>query len=185
MNIARALLLTVAASSMWAGQIANMQYITATGSPGFFIFEVDGDRRELVCDQFFPPVTTSPYQAIVATLDDLTGTALERNGDPMALMKYQQVGMLVTRAYEPGLIDFVVEASRFIVDGGGPVSGTTASLLAWVQTQNPADYDFSNFRIYANPDFQEQTGYLVPEPSTWALMVCGSLAFLGRRKFMN
>src|SRR5437868_4759862 len=67
--IVRALLCVILpASTAWAAQItANMLYLTGT-NPGFFTFSVNGLDQQLLCDQFFPNVTTQSYVSRVATL---------------------------------------------------------------------------------------------------------------------
>ena len=174
------LLLLFLGSPAWAAPIVTMFFRGAIGpTPGFFLMEVDGVLNPLLCDQFLPNVTTEPYQAIVATLDDLTGTTLERQGDPNALQKYQLVALINLRAYQDAsLASDAVRASRFVVDGFGPMPNSSLDLLAWAQAQNPADYpELAGFKIYANPITQELTGYDVPEPATVILIAGGLLSF--------
>jgi hypothetical protein len=158
----------------------------AVTSPGFFLMEIDGVINPLLCDQFLPNVTTEPYQAIVATLDDLTGTTLERQGDPNALEKYQLVALINLRAYQdPSLAADAVRASRFVVDGFGPMPNSSLDLLAWAQAQDPADFaaELATFKIFANPITQELTGYIVPEPGTVFLIAGGLLSLIAVRRF--
>ena len=176
----------VFATCAWGNQITvNMLNIPVSSpqpEPNFFVFDIDGTIWDLLCDQISPNVTSLPYTAMVATLDDLTGTALNRIGDPDALKKYQMIAILDLLAYaNPALAPDVTWANRFIVDGSGPLPGQAAALVAFVQTQNPANYDLSGFRIFYGIrrdgsffDTQEQTGYS-PEPST-LILVLSSLA---------
>lgn len=167
--------------SAWATTTSTLVFKQAITPVGFFLFSVDGVDRLLLCDQFFPNVTTEPYAATVATLADLSATQLGRNGDPLALVKYQQVAILDLRAYaDPTLAPDVVQAIRSIVDGQGVRSQVAIDLLKYAAAQNPANFDLSGFKIFAsgtarNPGAQEQTGFFVPEPSTFGFVFLGGL----------
>jgi hypothetical protein len=150
-------------------------------NPGFFTFSVDGSPQTLLCDQFFPNVTTSPYTSKVATLTDLANTQLVANGDPAALLKYEQVAILDLQAYaNPTIAGDVVRAARIIVDGSGPNTPGSQQLLDFVRGQNPANYDLTGFKIFTSPRSlngdpitQEITGFEVPEPSSVTLFLIG------------
>jgi hypothetical protein len=173
----------LAASSAPAATLYFQQFIS---SPGFYEFTVDGVTQLLLCDQFSPNVTTEPYTAMVLTLADLTGSQLDRNNDPLLLQKYQQVAILDLRAYaDPSLAPDVVRAIRFIVDGHGPLTPGAQDLLDYVALQNPADFDLTGFRIFVGVGTvtQEQTGFLTPEPATYAMMSIGLIGlFYARSK---
>lgn len=183
-------------SSSWASTVfVDMVNIGAVQpQPNFFIFDVDGVTRYLLCDQFLPNVTTQPYTAMVATLDDLSGTALIRQGDSvdLARQKYTWIAILDSLAYgDPSLAPDVTRANRFIVDGGGPMTAESTALLTFAVGANPADYDLTGFRIFVGIrpqdgsflDTQEITGH-IPEPATVVLMgsALGVVALLVRRK---
>lgn len=185
------ILVLLLSSSLFAGRvleaqdqrdIVRMHYLGSLQSPGFFLFDIDGVATLTLCDQFDPAVTTEPYLAIVVRLDDLTGTVLQQQGDPLALLKYQWLGILASLAFDnAALAGDVTRAMRFIVDGHGALTSPAQDLLAWVQTQNPADYSerLSQFLILTpvvgpgNPVTQEQVTYFVPEPATTLLLGAG------------
>ena len=169
-------LFLILGSSASAAQVYNMFYLGAVSSPGFFNFTVNGEFQQLLCDQFSPNVTTQPYQALGYSLADLSGTTLGLQGDPQALHKYQEVAILDIQAYlNPTLAPDVVRANRIIVDGSGPTTPGAAALLAFVQNENPANYNLTNFIILVGANTQEQTGFLqhAPEPGTWILLGAG------------
>lgn len=145
-----------------------MQFVGGT-NPGFFTFLVNGVSKRLLCDQFAPNVTSLIYISSVATLADLSNTQLAANGDPQALLKYQQVAILDLLAYnDPSLAADVVRANRIIVDGQGQNLPHVQQLLDFVRAQNPANYDLSGFKIYTSPIVngarltQEITGIDIP-----------------------
>ena len=176
-------LFLILGSSASAAPVYNMLFLGPVSSPGFFIFDVNGTTQQLLCDQFSPNVTTSPYQALGYSLADLTGVGLALAGDPLALQKYQKVAMLDLMAYaDPTLAPDVVRANRIIVDGSGATTPGAAALLALVATLNPANYNLSGFVILVNPITQEQTGFFgggggggggAPEPGTLILLGAG------------
>ena len=85
--------------SAWSTVIT--QTLTNTGglNPGFSIFTIDGvTGQRLLCDQFFPNITSSTYSSLVFGLADLTSTsqvALIRAGNTLAqaLDKYKLVAL--------------------------------------------------------------------------------------------
>jgi hypothetical protein len=186
-----AALVWLGASSSWAATIANMQYISEVGGSGVFTFSVDGVETQLLCVQFFPNATTSPYQANVSTLADLSASTLGLQLDPNALFKYERVAILGLQVLDnPALAADVVRANRYIVDGDGPLTPEQQALLNFAMAANAGDYDLSGFRIYTNVTTQELTGFVddfdldaVPEPSTMVLFGSGLVAAaLFRRK---
>ena len=181
-------------STVWGNQITVQMLnipVDFPQEPNFFFFDIDGQIWKLLCDQFQPNVTSLQYTAKVATLNDLSGTALDRLNDPNALTKYQWVAILDLMAYEdPSKATDVTWANRFIIDGSGPLPGQAGALVAFVQTQNAANYDLSGFRIFygVTPDgrfleTQEQTGF-APEPGTFLLVISalGGFALLRRHR---
>ena len=177
------LVLLLAGTSAWASQITSNMFFLGGVNPGFFKFSVDGVDEQLLCDQFFPNVTSQAYTANVATLADLTGTTLVLAGDPDALKKYQEVAILDLVAYrDPSQAGDVVRANRIIVDGSGPSTPNALALLSFVQGQNPANYDLSGFEIFVSQRIptQEMTGFPTPEPGGLALLGAAVL-FLGNR----
>ena len=177
------LLLLLISNSAWAAQITSNMFFLGGVNPGFFKFSVDGVDERLLCDQFFPNVTSEPYVANVATLADLTGTTLVLAGDPDALRKYQEVAILDLLAYQdPSQAGDVVRANRIIVDGSGPSTPNALALLSFVEGQNPASYDLSGFEIFVSQRIptQEMTGFPAPEPGGLALLGAAVLV-LGNR----
>lgn len=174
-----------------------MHYQGSLGSPGFFDFDVNGVSTLTLCDQFNPAITTEPYYALIANLNDLTGTTLFLAGDPLALEKYTKVGLIALQAYlNPALAGDATWAMRYIVDGSGRITNGAQTLLDWVALQNPANYpQLANFKIYAPvmlPGYilptQEQVGFdnPTPEPGT-VVLIGGGLAavLLVRRRRAN
>lgn len=189
-------LLLILCASLSAGPIVQMHYqgrLVADASTdrgdtvgSFFIFDVNGVQMLTLCDQFNPEITTEPYKAMVATLDDLTGTFLQLSGDPQALQKYQQVGILALQAFlNPAVAPDVVWAQRYIVEGTGRLTDGARNLLDWVQTQDAVNYpQLQQFVIFAPVklpgfilDTQEQVGF-IPEPATVALMGGGLVGMM-------
>jgi hypothetical protein len=100
-------------------------------------------------------------------------------GDPQELLKYEMVAILDLQAFaDSTLAPDVVRANRIIVDGSGPHTPGADTLLAFVQSQDPANYpQLSRFIIYSNPISQEVTGFSNgPEPGTCVLIGAGLLA---------
>lgn len=187
MKLYRIAMLMALGSSVWAGQIVNM-LLLSENAPGVFEFSVDGITRQLFCDQFLPNATTMPYRANVATLADLTGTTLAVQGDPLALLKYQQVAILNLQGLaNPALQQDVIRASRIIVDGVGPLTVGASTLLDFVRAQNPANYDLSAFQIFTNPITQEVVGFATPEPGAFFLISSGlaAIALVRRRRHVS
>jgi len=163
-------LLLLLAGSLHADLIqSRLEQTKIISEPGFSEFRVDGVLQLLLCDNFDLNVPTFPYLATVNTLQDLEGTLLQRNGDPQALQKYLWIAILDLGAYaDPSKAPDTVSAIRAIAKGTLYLRPGAQELLDWVKTQNANNYNLSGFRIYANPDFQEQTGFVpVPEPGGW------------------
>ena len=164
------LLCLLVGGPLGASQIQVSMLLVHETNPGFFTFSINGELHDLLCDQLLPNATTLMYTSNVATLADLANTQLVANGDPAALLKYEQVAILDLRAYvDPTLAADVVRAARVIVDGSGPITPGTQQLLDFVHAQNPANFDLSAFRIFTSPILtngdrmtQEMTGFPVP-----------------------
>ncbi len=188
--------LLMSAAQAWGSTVfVSMQNIGAVQpQPNFFVFDVDGVVRDLLCDQFNPNVTSERYTAMVATLDDLSGTALIRQGDSVdvARQKYTWIAILDLQAYaDPTLAPDVTRANRFIVDGSGPMTTQSTNLLAFAQSANPANFNLSGFQIFVgvNRDgspfpTQEQTGVVsgVPEPASMLFVGGGLFAVAALRR---
>jgi hypothetical protein len=166
-----------------ASTIVNMQLLNSPGEPEIYNFDVNGSQVQLFCDDAFHGIVTTPYQATETTLSDLSGTLLERNGDPQALADYEDIAILELQALaDPSLVRDVVIANWSITAGRQARDTGAAALISWVQTQNPANYDLSGFVIFTSNTVQEQTGF-VPEPVTWLLAGTSlSLLALVRRR---
>lgn len=173
-----------------------MQFVSDAAGSGVFIFNVDGQLKQLFCNQFEPNATTLPYVANVATLADLTGSTLFLENDPNALFKYQRVAILDLLALaDPTIAVHAVKANRFIVDGDGALTPKAQELLDFALAANAANYDLSGFKIYTNPITQEVGGFddpyeedfpstEAPEPGAFVLLGSGLMAagILRRRR---
>ncbi len=179
--------LCLLASSAYSATIAQMQFVSDSAGSGVFIFNVDGELKQLFCNQFLPNATTLPYEATVSTLADLSGTTLGMQNDPNALQKYSWVAILDSMALaDPSIAVDAVKANRRIVDGTGALTPGAQALFDLVQTLNPADFDLSGFRIYTNPITQEVGGFEggsgefpqtdTPEPSAFVMLGSGLVA---------
>lgn len=186
-----ALLAVLLTSSTWAATIANMQFVSDAAGSGVFIFNIDGELRQVFCDQYEPNAQTGPYQAHVSTLADLTNTVLGLQGDPLALFKYQRVAILNLQALlSPTLAVDVVRAARRTVDGHGPLTPTAQGLYDFALAANANDYDLTGFRIYTNLRTQEVTGFdggfnlnlETPEPSALVLFGSGVIVLAAFRR---
>jgi hypothetical protein len=138
-------------------------------TPGGFIhFLVNGQPVVLLCDDADGPMNMS-WQAMELSLDDnLSNTLLGLQDDPLTLQKYQWIALLDLQAYAiPSFASDITDAIRYITDPSRHLTGSTVTWLNWVQEQDPAQYNLSNFRIFISPLFQEQTGIIppIPEPS--------------------
>ena len=204
-----ALLLVMLASSTWCAVTTSNLFYTGGVNPGFTNFTIDGiTGRQLLCDQFFPNITTSPYNSQVYGLSDITLTsdvALIRAGNSVteALQKYILVALLDRMAYaNSSFAADVVLANRRVVDGSGPTTAQSDILLALAQAQSVSTTiaQLSDFRIYSSPLnlanlggtplTQEMTGIIagnVPEPATGLLIGAGlaSAALVKRRKITD
>src|SRR5689334_4110710 len=130
------------ASPASAATIADMLFVSDSAGSGVFIFQVDGELKQLFCNQFFPNATTEPYKANVSTLSDLSNTTLGLLGDPDALFKYQRVAILDLLALnDPSIAVFAVKANRRIVDGSGPLTPEAQALYDFALAANAANYD--------------------------------------------
>ena len=175
------ILLLFVCGSLGATQLQVSMSLMGEIDPGFSTFSINGVTQQVLCDQFFPNATTLTYTSTVATLADLANTQLFANGDPAALLKYEQVAILDLQAYaDPTLAADVVRAARIIVDGRGPNPPQTQQLVDFALAQDPTNYDLTSFRIYTSPLTmtgdrltQEMTGFVVPEPSFAVLFLIG------------
>jgi hypothetical protein len=170
----------------WSSQVYNFFFLSGT-NPGFFTFDVNGVSQRLLCDEIFPNVTTLPYQAIGYSLSELASApTLALFGDPNELLKYEKVAILDLQAYlDPTLAGDVVRANRIIVDGSGPHTPGADTLLAFVDTQDPANYpQLGKFLIFSNSTTQEITGFLAdaPEPGNLGLVAAVFLAIVFQRR---
>ncbi len=200
------LLLTLMLScSAWSAVIS--QTLTNTGgvNPGFALFTIDGvTGQRLLCDQFFPNITSNTYTSLVYGLADLTSTsqvALIRAGNTLAqaLEKYKLVALLDRFAYaNPSNAADVVLANRRIVDGSGPTTANSDALLLLAQAQalTTTIAQLSDFRIYNSPlnlqgtapITQEMTGIIggtIPEPGTMLLLGAGLAGIAMYRRRQN
>lgn len=165
--------------------------MNSPGEPDIYDFLVDGSPVQLLCDDAIHGIITTPYQATEHTLSNLTGTLLQRNGDPNSLLDYQHIAMLDLIALQnPTDIPLIatVEDAIWSITQDRQVGGAdAASLLAEVDSENPANVDMSGFVIFATPDGQEQTGFVqvhpvVPEPASWILAAIALTLLLLRMK---
>ena len=175
--------------------IVNMQLLNSPGQPAIYDFLVDRTTVvQTLCDDATHSIITDPYQATENTLADLSGTLLSRNGNPEALADYETIAMLDLRALsDPALIRDVTIAEWAITQGRDARDPGAAALLTWASTQDPANYDLSNFVIFSTPVYQEQTGFTgggggsgggsVPEPRTSLLAGLAILLLTRRRLF--
>jgi len=158
----------------------NMQLLSSPGEPSFYQFLVNGKSTILtLCDDPSHQISNTPFVATETTLSDLTGTLLERNGDPNALLDYERIAILDLQAFaNPSIVGDVILAEWAITQGRPNRAGSPGAqdLVNWVWTQNPANYNLSGFVIFTTPLDQEQTSF-VPEPESWLLLatVVGSI----------
>jgi hypothetical protein len=175
-------LTSISLMGLRAAPIVNMQLLNSPGEPNVYDFLVNSTPTQLLCDDAFHGVVTTPYQATEYTLSDLSGTLLGRNGDPNALLDYERIAMLDMMALaDPSnstLVGNVVEANWSITQNrAGRNAGATA-LVNLVDSEDPANFDLSGFVIFASETAQEQTGFVMsPEPGSW-LLVGASIGLL-------
>jgi hypothetical protein len=159
----------------------TMQLLNSPGQPNTYQFLVDGTTIfNTFCDDAAHPISSIPYTATETDFSDLTGTLLDRQGDPNALLDYERIAILDLQALaDPSIVGDVVIASWAITQNRRTRAGTVGAqnLIDWVWTQNPANYDLSGFVIFATTTDQEQTGF-VPEPSSWILCGTAVVCFL-------
>jgi hypothetical protein len=158
---------------------ALMQYETiGSTNPGFFYFTIDGiAHQRLLCDEFFPNVSTTMYNSVVVTLADIfvdnagaRMTTLRKSGvsSSTALLFYSYVAYLDAKAYDGSAsASDVVLANRWMIDGlksgksgdfirggtaagSGPLTNNAMTLLTEVQSQVRFPV-YSGFRIYTSP----------------------------------
>jgi hypothetical protein len=158
------LLLALLANTANAAPIVTMQLVGLPGQPAIYTFLVDGVLLQTLCDDAQHSIGIVPYQATENTLSDLTGTLLDRNDDPNELFDYETIAILDLRALsDPTLIPEVEDDEWAITQNRtGRLDTADAALLSWAQSQNLANYDLSDFVIFATPDHQEQTGFIPP-----------------------
>jgi hypothetical protein len=176
------------AGFVWADPIVTMQLQNSPGEPNIYQFLVNGSETvSTLCDDALHSVTTNAYQATESTLNNLSGTLLQRNGDPQALLDYEDIAILDLQAFanptDITLIRNVVLAEWSITQGRTLRDPGAEAELSWVATQDPANYNLQNFVIFSTPNNQEQTGFPgggpgggpVPEPGAWMLSGAGLL----------
>lgn len=176
--------------------IVNMQLLNSPGQPDIYDFLVNGTTViQTLCDDATHSIITTPYQATENSLADLSGTLLNRDGNPNALMDYEEIAMLDLRALsDPTLVRDVTIAEWAITQGRDARDPGAAAMLSWVSTQDPTNFDLSNFVIFSTPMYQEQTGFTggggggpggspIPEPRTFVLTGLAILLLFHRRLF--
>lgn len=175
--------LLLAAQTVSASTIVFMQLVSPPGEPNIYTFLVDGTPYQLLCDDAQTAIGEAPYQATENTLSDLTGTLLQRDGDPNAYQDYQTIAILDLYALansDPSDIETAEEAIWAITQDRAPREPDAQTLLTWAESQNTSSYNFTNFVIFSTPDYQEQTGWVppveaesTPEPPAWLMAIAG------------
>ena len=174
---------------LW-GSLMQFEIVGST-NPGFFFFTIDGKpNQRLLCDEFYPNVTTLFYNSTVVTLADILAdnagaqlTTLRQNrvSASMAFIFYSYVAYLDAKAYAgSALAADVVLANRWMIDGlkdgksgnflqdyttggTGPLTNGAMALLQEVQSLAVVPVNAA-FRIYTSPF--DATGFRLTQEQT-------------------
>ncbi len=182
------LLVLLTGAPLFGGPVAvTLEFLPnfPTTPRAFGHFLVNGQPVDLLCDDANGPLNFSWTALELSLSDNLANSLLGVQGDPLALQKYQWMGILSLEAYaDPSFAADIREALRYLTDPSRFATGSTSNWLSWVQGQDPAKYDLSNFRVFASPAFQEQVGFVVPEPATLLItpLLLACLAVLNERR---
>lgn len=176
-------------SQLW-GAVMLFELVGST-NPGFFFFTIDGKAHQrLLCDEFYPNVTSLLYNSTVVTLADILAdnagaqlTTLRQNrvSATMAFTFYSYVAYLDAKAYAgTALASDVVLANRWMIDGlkdrksgdflhdyttggTGPLTSGAMALLQEVQSLAVVPFNAA-FQIYTSPF--DATGFRLSQEQT-------------------
>ena len=175
------LLVLVLATCLWvwsagAGLADTINLISLPNSTysGYYVGPVKGNlnggaQQGFVCDDFVTPTyVPSSFDVRVSTLGDISQTKF--GASPNGLFKYQEIawllGQMESNPTQTGPIQFAVWS---IFNPSTPVVPGEQAWLSAAASINPADWDFSSFRIYTatntvNQEFVGGDPTLVAEP---------------------